>query len=64
MLAKVEMPIYDQAMWQSGEEADEFQEQWDLLRRRFAPRPHVKEPCLADICRAYEEATGTMTGCD
>jgi hypothetical protein len=55
---------YCQTPWGCGEEAEEFQEQWDLVHRRFGPHPHVKECCLADICQAYEEATGTMTGCD
>jgi len=44
--------------------ADEYQEQCERLRRRFAPRPPAKTVSIADLCRAYEEATGTWTGCD
>jgi hypothetical protein len=64
MIAQVEITSYVEARWRSGEEAEELQEQWNLVHRRFGAQPHVKECCLADVCRAYEEATGTMTGCD
>jgi hypothetical protein len=60
----MELPTNTTIRWRTEEEADEFQEQWDLLHRRFGPHPHAPERRLADICRAYEEATGTLTGCD
>jgi hypothetical protein len=60
----MDLPTYVYDAWRPEEAADEYQEQWDLLHRRLTPHPHAKEPCLADVCRAYEEATGTLTGCD
>jgi len=60
----MEMAPYAPVVCRSGEEAEEFQEQWDLVHRRFGPHPHAWEHRLADVCQAYEEATGTLTGCD
>jgi hypothetical protein len=47
-----------------GEGVDEQQEQWDRLQRRLARRPQARKCLVADLCQAYEEATGTWTGCD
>jgi hypothetical protein len=43
---------------------EERRAQWEVLRNRLAhlPRP-VKVP-VAEMIRAYEEATGTLIGCD
>jgi hypothetical protein len=46
------------------EDIDESQEQWQRLRTRLAARSHEKRFCAADLCRAYEEQTGTWIGCD
>jgi hypothetical protein len=46
-----------------GEALDEDKEQWDRLRR-LIPLSPARKLCLPDLCQAYEEATGTRTGCD
>jgi hypothetical protein len=46
------------------ESADEWTEQWDLLRRRLARQPRKEKVPVAEMIRAYEEATGTCVGCD
>jgi hypothetical protein len=48
----------------AGESRDPRNEQWDWLRRRLAVRLPDKKLCIAELCRAYEETTGTSTGCD
>lgn len=49
---------------QAVEGADEGPEQWQWLRTRLAVRVQDKKFCPAELCRAYEERTGTWTGCD
>lgn len=44
--------------------ADENREQWDCLRRRLRPRPVEHKINLAEVYQAYEEASGTLIGCD
>jgi hypothetical protein len=63
MLAKAELTAYEK-MLRSAEGVDEWREEWDRLHKRLAPRPPEKRLCIADICQAYEEATGTCVGCD
>lgn len=38
--------------------------QWERLRNRLAHLPRPARVPVAEMIRAYEEATGTLTGCD
>lgn len=50
---------------QCGEEDQDLPyEQWDWLRRRLTSRVPDKQGSVTEFCRAYEAATGTLTGCD
>jgi hypothetical protein len=60
----MQLPAFRHILPLAAEEPDEFQDQWDLLHRRLALRPHTADHYIADCCQAYEEATGTLTGCD
>jgi len=45
-------------------EVEERRAQWEVFRNRL---PHLPRPArvpVAEMIRAYEEATGTWTGCD
>jgi hypothetical protein len=64
MLAQMEMSAIRCVRRPAAQVPDEFQEQWDLLRRRLTLHPHASDHHIADCCQAYEEATGTLTGCD
>jgi hypothetical protein len=64
MAAQVVLNGYEEEAPVGWEGVDERQEQWDRLRRRVAPRPHPRTPCIAALCQAYEEATHSWTGCD
>jgi len=48
----------------AAEEVEDPQGQWDLLRRRVSPWPRGVYHYAAELCRAYEAATGTCVGCD
>jgi hypothetical protein len=63
MVAQVQLTEQEEVIRQAADEADR-REQWDLVRRRFAARPPDRKPCVAALCGAYEEATGTWIGCD
>lgn len=43
---------------------DDHREQWECLRRRLAHLPRPAKVPVAEMIRAYEEATGTWIGCD
>jgi hypothetical protein len=43
---------------------DERRAQWTLVRRRLTPPPHVDHAPATAMIQAYEEATGTLVGCD
>jgi hypothetical protein len=62
VVAQVEVVVADD----SGPEADGTPDgqQWEWLQRRLAPRLPAHRLCLTELCRAYEEATGTLIGCD
>ena len=64
MVAQTVFAECEEQVPQARERMDEGQEQWERVRRRLAPRPQAKRLCIADLCRAYEEATGTWIGCD
>ncbi len=61
MIARI-MPEEDWVLEVEGE--DETQEQWEVLRRRLSPPPQRQRVPVAEMYRAYEEATGTLVGCD
>jgi hypothetical protein len=63
MLTQEELAAYVEEL-RRAEETGEDLEQWERLRRRWAPRPQDEAPHIADLWRAYEEATGTRIGCD
>jgi hypothetical protein len=63
MLASAELTAYAKIL-RSAEGVDEWCEEWERLHQRLAPRPPEKRLSIADICQAYEEATGTCVGCD
>ena len=63
MLTQKELAVYAEER-RRAEETGEDLGQWERLRRRWAPRPQDGTPHLADLYRAYEEATGTRIGCD
>jgi hypothetical protein len=46
------------------ETSSERLEQWERLRRRLPRPPANPRVPVAEIQRAYEEATGTCLGCD
>jgi hypothetical protein len=49
---------------QAIEDVDERRAEWERLRTHlFDPARRPKVP-VAEMCRAYEERTGTFTGCD
>jgi hypothetical protein len=60
----MEIPALRYILMLAADEPDECQEQWDLLHRRLSLHPHIGSHYITDCCQAYEEATGTMTGCD
>jgi hypothetical protein len=64
MLTQTELTVYAEEMQRPEEGANQNLELWKRLRRRWADRPPDKRPSLADIFRAYEEATGSRIGCD
>jgi hypothetical protein len=64
MLAQADVVEYVEEMRRALEGACEYRDGWDRLHRRLAPRPPERRVRIADLCRAYEEATGTWTGCD
>jgi hypothetical protein len=43
---------------------EEQRAQWEVLRNRLAHLPRPARVPVAEMIRAYEEATGTMIGCD
>jgi hypothetical protein len=49
---------------QAIEAVDERRERWESLRRRLSRSPEPKKVPIAEMYRAYEEATGTCLGCD
>jgi hypothetical protein len=63
MLAPKESTAYEKIL-RSAQGMDERQQEWNRLHERLAPRPRAKQLCIAEICQAYEEATGTWVGCD
>ena len=64
MLADKEITAFAAKMRRVLAGADECPEQWARLRKRWAARPQQDKPCGAELRRAYEEATGTLIGCD
>ena len=64
MLIQEEVTRYAEEMQRTVEGADERPEQCEWLRRRLAAQPQRKRPCVAELYRVYEEATGTRIGCD
>jgi hypothetical protein len=63
MLTGAEVNAYEKIL-RSAEGVDEWLREWERLHQRLAPRPPEKQLCVAAICQAYEEATGTCVGCD
>jgi hypothetical protein len=64
MLAPAEVTAYAEEMRRIMDGAKERPEQWERWRRRWNPRSNGTRPPVTELCRAYEEATGTRTGCD
>ena len=64
MLTQQQLTAYVEKMRRAAEGAEQRPEQWDWLRRRLAARPLAKPHWAAELCQAYEEATGTCIGCD
>ncbi len=64
MLTEVEITAFAKKMRRVLTGVEEFPEQWARLRRPWTARPGEDKPCGAELCRAYEEATGTLIGCD
>jgi hypothetical protein len=64
MLAPAEVTAYAEEMRRIMDGAKERPEQWDRWRKRWNPRPGGTRALVSKFCRAYEEATGTRTGCD
>jgi hypothetical protein len=64
VLAEVEITTFAERMRRTLAGVDEFPEQWARLRRRWADRPREQKHYGAELQQAYEEATGTMIGCD
>jgi hypothetical protein len=62
MLATVELQECLDGM--TAEAPDERQEQWECLHRYLGHRPMEHKVRLTELYRAYEEATGTLIGCD
>jgi hypothetical protein len=63
MFTFMELPAYETIL-PAPEVADDWKDQWECVRRRFATRPPEKHHCITDLCQAYEEATGMCLGCD
>jgi hypothetical protein len=49
---------------EAKETADPCREQWEYVRRRRSCRARANKVPVREMCRAYEEATGTFIGCD
>jgi hypothetical protein len=64
MVAQVLFATSREAAPPARESVDEFQQQWERVHRRFAARPQPRPFSVAELCRAYEEATGTWVGSD
>jgi hypothetical protein len=64
MLATVVMKDPVDEVPEVSEGVDEGQEQWDRLQRRLTPHAQIRKFHIAALCQAYEEMTGTLTGCD
>jgi hypothetical protein len=63
MDAKADLTAYEKLL-RSAKGGDGWQQECNRLHKRLAPRPPAKQLSIAEICRAYEEATGTWVGCD
>jgi hypothetical protein len=46
------------------ETVGERRAQFEDLRRRLSKPAKLNKVCIAELCRKYEEATGTCIGCD
>jgi hypothetical protein len=64
MLAAAEITAYAEEMRRRAQGLEGRAEQWEHLRRRLTPRPEATPHYVAELCRAYEEATETPIGCD
>jgi hypothetical protein len=64
MIASAEIKAYADEMRRMMDAADSYPELWDRLRRRWAAPHPAPRPPVAELCRAYEEVTGTWVGCD
>jgi hypothetical protein len=49
---------------QAIEEVDDRNGRWEWLRRRLSKTAGPRKVPVAEMCRAYEAATGTCVGCD
>ena len=64
MVTQAEIKAYVEEMRRALDDAGEWPERWERLRKRLAPRPPSPSHLVTELRRAYEEATGICLGCD
>ncbi len=64
MIGQAEVAAYAEEMRRVMDGAKEPPEHWEHRRKRWNARSHPNRPSATELCRVYEEATGTRTGCD
>jgi hypothetical protein len=64
MLAQADITSYAEEMKRRLEGPEDCPEHWLWLHRRLAAAQYGHRICLTDLCQAYEDATGVLTGCD
>jgi hypothetical protein len=65
MCIQTDVSAYVEA-WEWGQEDNGMlsPERWERLRRRWSAATREPERFAGEMRRAYEEATGTLLGCD
>jgi hypothetical protein len=58
------MDFLSELIVEAVEEVEERRELWELVRSRLTHRARPRRVPVAEMCRDYEEATGTCIGCD
>jgi hypothetical protein len=64
MVTQAEIKAYVEEMRRALDDAGEWPERWERLRKRLAPRSASPSHLGAELRRAYEEATSTCLGCE
>ena len=64
MIAEQDITTFAEKLRRSLAGADEFPEHWAWPQRHVAWGPHEPPHFGTELQQAYEEATGTLVGCD